>query len=133
MKKIVSIFVATLALSLVLIPGVAMAAGEVPGAANLLDYLKPELLVLIPMVWGLGLAVKASSIQNQRIPLVLCIVTVVVALIYVCATSLVATPQEIAMAAFLSITQGVVAWLIAWSLYDKVIKKDLIVNNDGKG
>jgi len=98
-----------------------------------LEFIKPELLLLIAVVWGMGLVVKASKIENRFIPLVLCIITAALAALWVYATSTITGPQEMAMAVFIAITQGIIIWLVAWVLYDRVIKPMLEVNNEGRG
>lgn len=98
-----------------------------------MQFVKPELLLLIAVVWGLGLVVKASKIENRLIPLVLCVITALLAALWVYATSVITSPQELAMAVFVAVTQGVIIWLVAWVLYDKVVKPMLEKNNNGLG
>ena len=87
---------------------------------NIQDYIKPELLVLIPVCWGLGLMIKSTPIDNRCIPAILCTSSVLLAGLYVSA----AEPQTLAMGVFAGVTQGVICWLAAWLSYDKVIKKN---------
>jgi len=100
---------------------------------NILSYVKPELLVVIFVLWGLGLMIKASKIENRFIPIWLCMISLAVALIWVYATTEITTSQQLAMAIFTAIVQGVIIWLIAWLTYDKFIKSGLSLNNSGKG
>ena len=100
---------------------------------NIMDYVKPELLIVIAVIWGIGLALKASKTTNRFIPVWLCLIAVGIALLWVVATSPFYTPQEIAMGIFIAVTQGVVLFLVAWLTYDKMIKKGLEENNGGKG
>ncbi len=100
---------------------------------NIISYVKPELFVVIFVLWGLGLMFKASKIENKYIPIWLCVFALVIALIWVYATTEITTSQMLAMAIFTAIVQGVIIWLIAWLTYDKFIKSGLSLNNDGKG
>jgi hypothetical protein len=85
---------------------------------NIMDYVKPELLILIPTCWGIGMVLKATSLNNQAIPGILCLCSVALAGLYVAAQS----GGNLPMAIFTGITQGVIAWLVAWVTYEKGIK-----------
>lgn len=74
----------------------------------LMNYVKPELIVVAIVLYFLGMWFKqAAFIKDKFIPLTLGIVGIFVCGIWVCATSQFATPQDIAMAIFASLTQGV--------------------------
>ena len=73
----------------------------------LLEFIKPELIVLIPVLYLLGIALKKSQIKDKHIPTILGMTAVVLSLLFVFATSFVGGWQEIIMALFLGITQGV--------------------------
>ena len=64
---------------------------------NFQEYIKPELLILIPVLYLIGVAVKKSNIADKFIPWVLGVVSVV----------LCGTGAQIATAIFTAITQGV--------------------------
>ena len=75
---------------------------------TLMNYVKPELLIVAVVLYFLGMWLKqASFIKDKLIPITLGIVGIFVCGIWVCATSQFATPQDVAMAAFASLTQGV--------------------------
>ena len=74
---------------------------------NITDYIKPELLVLVAVLYIVGLALKKSAVNDRFIPVILGGAGVLLSLIYVIGTTTVTTPQEIALAAFTAITQGV--------------------------
>lgn len=74
---------------------------------NIIDYIKPELLVLVAVLYIVGMALKKSAINDRFIPAILGVAGVLLSLIYVIGTTSVTTPQEIALAAFTAITQGV--------------------------
>lgn len=74
----------------------------------IMNYVKPELLVLSVVLYLLGVGIKQTKlIQDKFIPLILGIVGIVLAFIYVFATSVLGTTQEIFMLIFTSIVQGV--------------------------
>lgn len=53
-------------------------------AQILLEYIKPELLVLVPILWYIGTKIKAAKkIEDWVIPFVLMAISVVIALSYV--------------------------------------------------
>ena len=33
------------------------------------EYIDPQLIIVVPMLWGIGMAVKKSTITNKFIPL----------------------------------------------------------------
>lgn len=74
---------------------------------NVLDYVKPELLVLIPVLFFVGLGIKKSDTPDKHIPLILGGVGILLAVLYVLATSEISTYQHIALAIFTAITQGI--------------------------
>ena len=34
------------------------------------EFIDPQLMVIVPMLWGIGMAVKKSSIENRFIPFI---------------------------------------------------------------
>ena len=75
---------------------------------ELMSYVKPELLIVAVVLYFLGMWLKqAAFIKDKLIPLVLGIVGIFVCGIWVSATSHFATPQDLAMAVFASLTQGI--------------------------
>lgn len=72
------------------------------------NYVKPELLVVAIVLYFIGAGVKQSeTIKDKYIPLILGLVGIVICAVYVLATSQFSTLQDIAMAVFTAITQGV--------------------------
>lgn len=70
-------------------------------------YIKPELLVLIPVLIFVGYCLKTSAaVKDKLIPALLAAVGVVLAAVYVLATTNIAAPQDGAQAVFTSIVQG---------------------------
>ena len=73
----------------------------------LVNYIKPELLITAVALYFMGIALKeAQAVKDKYIPLILGGVGILVCGIYVFATCSYNT-QDIAMAVFTSMTQGV--------------------------
>lgn len=77
---------------------------------NYTEFVKPELLVLVPVLYFVGVGIKKSpNIKDWVIPYVLGICGVMLAVLYVLATAEIATYQDVAMAVFVALTQGIIA------------------------
>ena len=75
---------------------------------DIMDYIKPELIVLAVVLYFIGVWIKsAESIKDKNIPWILGIIGIVLAAIWVFANSKIGTIQEILMAIFTAIVQGV--------------------------
>lgn len=75
---------------------------------QIINYVKPELLVLAVVLYFVGMALKKTEkISDKYIPLILGAVGVALAAVYVIGTSGLAGRQEIAMAVFTAIVQGI--------------------------
>ena len=73
-----------------------------------MNYVKPELLVLIPVLYFIGMAFKRSeAVADKLIPLLLGVAGVLLALLCVLAGSELAGIQDILQAVFAAVTQGV--------------------------
>ncbi len=71
-------------------------------------YVKPELIVVAVALYFIGMWLKqAAFIKNKYIPLVLGIVGVLLCAIWVLATCTLSTGQDVALAVFTAIVQGV--------------------------
>ena len=68
----------------------------------LMNYIRPELLVLVPVLYFLGLALKKSNLNDKYIPLVLGACGIVLAILYTCIVS-----KFNLEAIFIGLTQGV--------------------------
>ena len=72
------------------------------------EFIRPELLVLIPVLYFIGMGLKsAKAFTDKHIPIALGAVGVALAALWVVATSIITGPQECAMAVFTAIVQGV--------------------------
>lgn len=75
---------------------------------QLVNYIQPELLILIPVMYIIGLGLKKTEkISNNLIPLYIGVISIVLASIYTFSVCDVTGYKEIATAVFTSITQGV--------------------------
>lgn len=71
------------------------------------EYIKPELLVLIPVLYLIGVAIKKSKIADKFIPWILGGVSVALSALWILANNFPATAADAALAVFTAITQGV--------------------------
>lgn len=74
---------------------------------NYQDYIKTELLILVPVLYFLGVGLKKSKLPDKWIPFILGVSAVVMAAIWVVATTDISGLQEAASAIFTAVTQGV--------------------------
>lgn len=71
------------------------------------EFIKPELLVLIPALYLIGTALKNSEVNNKHIPWVLGVISVIFSTIVVISLTNIASFTEVLMAIFSGFTQGV--------------------------
>lgn len=72
------------------------------------EYIKPELLILVIVLYFLGVAIKNTEvIKDKYIPLVLGFVGILFSAMYVIATSTIANYQDVLTIIFTSIVQGI--------------------------
>jgi hypothetical protein len=50
---------------------------------NFNELIKPELLILIPVLYGLGMFLKASTVNDKFIPLILLAISITLSVCYV--------------------------------------------------
>ena len=75
---------------------------------QIMNYVKPELVVVAVVLYFIGAGLKhAQAVKDKYIPAILGAVGILLATIYVIATCPLGTTQEIAMAVFTAIVQGV--------------------------
>ena len=73
------------------------------------DYIKTELLILVPVLYFIGIGLKKSKFPDKWIPIMLGSISVILAALWVFSTSEIEGGKELAMAFFTSLTQGVLA------------------------
>ena len=75
---------------------------------SILEYIKPELLILVPVMYLLGIGLKQTTVvKDKLIPLVLGLVSVLLSILYVVATTDMAGYKDVLMGIFIAITQGI--------------------------
>ena len=79
------------------------------GIMNLKDFIKPELLILIPVLYVIGIGLKRSKLSDSRIPLILGGIAIVLSAAWVIATGDISSVKEAAYALFVSVTQGILS------------------------
>lgn len=91
---------------------------------QIMNYVKPELIVVAIVLYFLGMALKqAQSVKDKYIPLLLGGVSIILCAIWVLATSEIGNGQQVAMAIFTAITQGIL--VAGLSTYVNQIKKQV--------
>ena len=74
---------------------------------QIMNYVKPELLIVAVVLYFIGMGIKKSEvIPDKYIPAILGALGILICGIYVIATCAISGAQEIAMAIFTAITQG---------------------------
>lgn len=76
---------------------------------NFEEFIKPELLILIPVLYIIGMALKKSKISNAYIPIILGATSVILSTAWVIAVSNISTLKDVAFALFVSVTQGILS------------------------
>ena len=89
---------------------------------NYQEFIKPELLILIPVLYFIGVAIKKSKIKDNLIPFILGIIAILLTGVYLFAAEEINGSQAVATAIFTAITQGVLC--AASSVYaNQIIKQ----------
>lgn len=71
------------------------------------EFVKPELLVLVPVLYLIGAGLKKSELADKLIPAVLGLAGVLLASMYIAASVTFAGAQDVIAGAFAALTQGV--------------------------
>lgn len=75
---------------------------------QIMNYVKPELIVVAVVLYFIGMGLKQSqTVANKYIPAILGLLGVVICGIYVVATCSLTGTQNVAMAIFTAIVQGI--------------------------
>lgn len=94
---------------------------------DLKEFIKPELLILIPVLYIVGTGLKKSKVPDKAIPLLLGVIAIVLSAIWVISTSDIFTLKDAAYCFFISLTQGILsagASVYINQLYVQSKKKD---------
>lgn len=73
------------------------------------NFMKPELFILIPVLYFIGIVLKKSKIPDNLIPTLLGGISIVLSAIWVVSTSDVCTFRDFADVMFVSVTQGILS------------------------
>ena len=87
------------------------------------EFVKPELLILIPVLYLIGTGLKNTIFKDNLIPIALGIFGIILSMIYVFATSEISGIKDVLMAIFISLTQGIL--VAGCSVYFNQIYKQL--------
>lgn len=72
------------------------------------EFIKPELIVLIPVIYVIGVGLKKTNkIKNEFIPVSLGATGILLSVLYVIGTSDLSGYKQISIALFTAITQGI--------------------------
>lgn len=74
---------------------------------RLKEFIKPELLTMIPVLYVIGIGLKKSKLSDTLIPLLLGGISIILSASWTIATSNILTLKDIAYAIFVSVTQGI--------------------------
>ena len=75
---------------------------------QIMEYVKPELVIVAVALYILGMFLKQTTmVLDKYIPVILGIVGIVLCAIWVFATTSVSSPQDIALAIFTAVIQGI--------------------------
>lgn len=74
---------------------------------QLVKTIKPELLILIPVLYLVGVALKRSAIKDKLIPLILGLSGVLLSVLYILATGSFEGFQSVLLGLFTALTQGI--------------------------
>ena len=87
------------------------------------ESIEPELLILVPVLFGIGYAIKKTEkISDNNIPLILGIIGILLSALYVVANMTAFSVQEVLIAIFTAVAQGIL--VAAGAVYiDQLIKQ----------
>ena len=75
---------------------------------QIINYVKPELIIVAVVLYFIGIGLKnAQAVKDKYIPLILGIIGIILCGIWVLATSEFRSGQDIALAVFTAIIQGI--------------------------
>ena len=94
------------------------------------EFIQPELLVLVPVLYAIGVGMKKSErIKDNYIPAILGIIGIVLAGLWCCSTANLSSGQDIATCIFAAITQGILC-ASASVFVNQLIKQRNCEDND---
>lgn len=93
------------------------------------DYIRPELLILVPVLIGIGTFVKHSAVDDRLIPLILGVVGIVLCTLWTFVGHLPTNASELFSAVFCSIAVGILTASAA--VYGNQMVKQLSDKTEG--
>ena len=94
---------------------------------ELLQYVRAELLILVPVLYLIGMALKKSKLKDSSIPFCLGAISIALCALWIIANSAICSTADFAAAAFSAVSQGILvagASVYANQLYKQFTKKD---------
>lgn len=94
---------------------------------DLLQYVRAELLILIPVLYLIGMALKKSKLKDWLIPFLLGVISITLCALWIMANSIIHSPADVAAAVFSAVSQGILvagASVYANQLFKQFNKKD---------
>lgn len=94
---------------------------------DMTTYISPELMVLVPVIYLIGMALKRSTVRDNLIPALLGLAGVFLAGLWIFATTPIADSQAAASALFGAVTQGIIVAGVAVygnQIYKQIGKED---------
>ena len=76
---------------------------------NFEEFIKPELLILIPVLYVMGVGLKKSKLSDTLSPIFLGCTSIILSAAWVLATSELASWKDAFYALFVSVTQGILS------------------------
>lgn len=90
---------------------------------QIMNYVKPELIVVAIVLYFIGMGLKkAEAVADKYIPLILGGVGIILCAVWVLATGPLSTGQDIAMAIFTAIVQGILVAVLS-TYVNQIIKQ----------
>lgn len=71
------------------------------------NYINPELLILVPVLYFIGMALKNSKTKDELIPFILGLISVILCVLWVVGTNNIQNYKDVVMAIFTALVQGV--------------------------
>lgn len=97
---------------------------------NYQDYVKSEILILIPVLYLIGIGLKKSKLNDKWIPLSLGIIGILLTTIWVLSSCQIESVNQLFDAIFTSITQGVL--VAGASVYVNQLYRQATEKNGGQ-
>lgn len=95
---------------------------------NYSEYISPELSVLIPVLYAIGLFIKSSSLKDWRIPFILGVAGILLSFTYLISKTFPQNASEVFGLIFASFTQGILS--AATSVYANNLYKQFTTRNE---